>query len=145
MVHMERRGAPRASIRFVVLLITLLVAAACQTPSGQEAVTIVHQGGSQANGAATLTNGPGTNQFTVTVSMTGLPPGSHPEHIHTGVCPNPGAIQFPLTTLQASADGRAAAKTTINARLATVADGQHSINVHQPNLTPIACGTIPKG
>jgi len=123
-----------------------LLVVSCQAQAASSTVTVqispVH--GYQAHGTAVLQAEPGTNRYTVTVTMAGLSPGDHPEHIHQGVCPNPGKIAVPLTTLHAGSDGNASATTTVNGSLSSVTDGQHSVNVHQADLTQIACGTIPK-
>lgn len=123
-----------------------LLVVSCRAQAASTGVTVpvsaVH--GFRANGSAVLKAGPGNNQYTVTVTMAGLSPGDHPEHIHQGVCPNPGKIAVPLTTLHAGSDGNASATTTVTGSLASVTDGQHSVNVHQADLTQIACGTIPK-
>lgn len=134
----------RAGAILVLLLVAFLVVA-CQAQAAVNEMTVPISpvAGQQAHGTAVLKSGPGTNQYTVTVAMEGLSPGQHPEHIHQGVCPNPGAIVVPLATLNAGADGKASATTTVNGQLSSVADGQHSINVHQANLTQVACGAIP--
>jgi|GEM_PF-6686087 len=135
----------RGEVLLTLLLIAVLtVACQAQAAANEITVPISPVAGQQAHGTATLKSGPGTNQYTVTVTMDGLSPGQHPEHIHQGACPNPGAIAVPLTTLNAGADGKASATTTVNGQLSSVTDGQHSINVHQPNLAQVACGTIPK-
>jgi len=145
---MQRTAALR-SIRAGAILALLLVAVlvvACQAEAATSGITVPISpvAGQQAHGTAVLKSGPGTNQYTVSVTMEGLSPGQHPEHIHQGVCPNPGAIVVPLATLDAGADGKASATTTVNGQLSSVTDGQHSINVHQANLAQVACGTIPK-
>jgi uncharacterized protein (DUF2126 family) len=130
----------------LALLLVAVLVAACQAEAATAALTVPISpvAGQQAHGDAILRAGPGANQYTVTVTMEGLSPGQHPEHIHQGVCPNPGPIVVPLTTLNAGANGRATATTTVNGSLSSVTDGHHSINVHQANLAQVACGTIPK-
>ena len=134
----------------LVLLVVGLVAGCgsrntdpAEQPSGV-LVPISPLAGYAAHGDAVLAPTNSGNAFTVTVRMQGLTPGLHPEHIHVGVCPKSGAVLYPLTTLNAGSNGTAEATTTVNARLSEVTDGNHSINVHQPDLTPVACGDIPK-
>jgi len=139
-----RRPFRRGAIVALLLVAVLIVACQVQAAANEITVPISPVAGQQAHGNAVLKSGPGTNQYTVTVTMEGLSPGQHPEHIHQGACPNPGAIVVPLATLNAGADGKASATTTANGQLSSVTDGQHSINVHQANLAQLACGTIPK-
>ena len=130
----------------LALLLVAVLVVACQTQAAANELTVPVSpvAGQQAHGTAVLKSGPGVNQYTVTVTMEGLSPGQHPEHIHQGACPNPGAIVVPLATLNAGTDGKASATTTVSGQLSSVTDGQHSINVHQVNLAQVACGTIPR-
>jgi hypothetical protein len=87
----------------------------------------------------------------------------HPAHVHTGLCPTPGAVVFPLTDVSsAMADngtpmasgtmmGAASAipvqssVTKIATKLADIADGNHSIVVHESAANIgnyLVCGDI---
>ncbi len=138
-----RRSIVQPRVLFVAA--TIFFAVACQTASAESALstTISPLPGYSAHGTATLRATPSGNQFMITVAMQGLSPGAHPEHIHAGTCPKSGAIVYSLPTLHAGSDGTASATATIDATLSSIADGKHSVNVHQPDLTPVACGTIP--
>jgi len=87
---------------------------------------------------------------------------SHPAHIHTGLCPAPGDVIFPLTdvssamavngTPSAATDAGATSAipvegsiTTVKSALKDLADGNHSIVVHESKANIgnyIACGDI---
>ena len=84
--------------------------------------------GTAARGTATFTdNRDGT--FTVVVEMVGLGEGVHPSHIHQGSCQAEGVIKYPLTDLQAGADGKASATTIVKVDLATLKNGNLYIDV----------------
>lgn len=88
---------------------------------------------------------------------------SHPAHIHTGLCPTPGAVVFPLTdvsaqmaangTPMATQAGAGAASaipveasvTTVKTSLKDVLDGNHAIVVHESMANIgnyLVCGDI---
>jgi len=75
-------------------------------------------------------------------------PGGHPAHIHDGLCPDPGPIVAGLSDVsdQFAVDGQPAggdalgavtavpvmvSVTTVHMGVKDIADGRHSINVHQ--------------
>lgn len=98
------------------------------------------------SGIATITEQNG--KLTVSLLMTGAPSGvSQPVHIHTGKCPTPGAVKYPLSLL---IDGRS--DTTLQ-EVATINDLLKqlplAINVHKSAASPtiyVACGNIvPEG
>jgi hypothetical protein len=111
---------------------------------------LVPQNGSGVNGQATLLWNPTTDVLTVTVMARGLAPGTtHPNHIHVGSCPSPGAIVYPLTDLVANPGAVAQATTTFNGVDSVEFHGGWAWNVHQgPTLTApggatsIACGDV---
>ncbi len=87
-------------------------------------------------------------------------PGGHPAHIHDGLCPDPGPIVAGLSDVsdQFAVDGQPAggdtmgavtsvpvmvSVTTVPMGVKEIADGRHSINVHESAAqmgTYIACG-----
>ena len=79
---------------------------------------------------------------------------AHPAHIHTGLCPAPGDVVFPLTDVAAGAGAAIGAPsailvetsvTTVKSALKDLTDGNHAIVVHESkeNIGAyIACGDI---
>lgn len=135
----------RKSLALTVLL-TLLLALLVTAPAfAQQPVTITisPQAGQTASGTATLT--PVGSQTQVVLTMTGLTPGIHANHIHVGACPNPGDIEIPLADLNADTQGNASATTMVQTPLATIQATQHALAVHSGPLPAptIACGNIP--
>jgi len=86
---------------------------------------------------------PAENSLMVTIEVTGSPAGaSHPAHIHSGRCPTPGGVTSPLASV---VDGLSVTKLE-GVTLASVADGNHAVNLHRSAediSTYIACGDIP--
>ncbi len=135
----------RKGLAFSALLALLLAVLAVTPIFAQEPVTININPlpGETASGVATLT--PMGNQTEVVVTMSGLTPGVHSNHIHTGTCDNIGGIVYPLTDLNADAQGSASATTMLDVPLSTIQSAQHNITVHTGPLPAptIACGEIP--
>lgn len=108
------------------------------------------QDGGEVHGQATLVWNPATDVLTVTVMARGLAPGTtHPNHIHVGSCPSPGAIIYSLANLVANPGGVAEASTSFNGVTSVKFHGGWAWNVHQgPTLTApggatsIACGDV---
>lgn len=135
----------RKCLAFAVLLALLLAALAMTPIFAQEPVTINIDPlpGETASGVATLT--PMGNQTEVMVTMRGLTPGVHANHIHNGTCDDIGDIVYPLTDLNADDQGNASATTMLDVPLSTIQAAQHNITVHTGPLPAptIACGEIP--
>jgi hypothetical protein len=97
-------------------------------------------GGSGQHGTVTLKN-VGANQTQVTITITGEPlPAQEPAHIHTGACPTPGAVKWPLNNVV-----HGSSITTINAAFSEVNQGGFAVNIHQSptNIASYkACGNI---
>ena len=108
------------------------------------------QNGSDVTGLATLVWNPATKVLTVTVIARGLAPGTtHPNHIHVGGCPSPGAIIYSLTDLVANPGGIAEASSSFNGVTSVKFHGGWAWNVHHgPTMTApggatsIACGDV---
>jgi hypothetical protein len=116
----------------------------------QEAATVQLDpvGESGVSGTATLTAaGDGTD---VVLDVEGLAPGADARAtMHAGTCAVPSASFAALPDLKADATGRATAtgsvlfRGTENVALATMADGEHIIAIHQAGQV-VACGVIPR-
>ncbi|HTE84500.1 MAG TPA: hypothetical protein VK821_07190, partial [Dehalococcoidia bacterium] len=103
--------------------------------------------GRDATQAGTVTITPQGDTMLIVVNMTEPNPAGNGadqlNHIHMGKCPGVGAVQYPFTNI---VNGKST--TTVNASLASVSDGNHSINVHQGTAAPAsgiytACVDIP--
>lgn len=104
-------------------------------------VKFTEQNGSGVSGQAVLTQ-IGTSTVKVIVNTTGKPSGiAQPAHIHVGSCPNPGAVKYPLTSID-----RGASQTEIQTTLsALLTELPLAINVHKSAAetgTLVACGDI---
>ncbi len=114
---------------------------------GPAVVDLAPQGGSAANGTATLAFA-GRQALLVTLRVRALPACTvHPAHIHFGSCAGGGPIAFPLDDLVAGPDGTAAGTSVLPGILVIPPQGWY-VNVHQgPTLegagaTPVACGDV---
>ena len=100
-------------------------------------INLGEQNGSGQTGTAVLTpDGSGT-RVVLTLSNA---PGPHPAHIHTGQCPTPGAVVFPLTAVT-----NGTSETTVNATMEQIMAAPHAVNVHKsPQEIPVytSCGNI---
>jgi LPXTG-motif cell wall-anchored protein len=109
------------------------------------ALTATSTGG--PTGAATLTLR-GTTLH-VDVTITGLTPGAHPQHIHQGQCnaPSPPAgaandIIYPLPTLTANSSGVATGSADVTVTSPAIPANVWYYNVHQSDGTPVTCGNV---
>lgn len=90
-------------------------------------------------GTAVLSDVDGKTKVTVLIS--GAPTTAQPMHIHTGSCPTPGAVTYPLTSLT-----NGSSETVLDVPLATIMSQLPlAINVHQSATelkTFVSCGDI---
>lgn len=101
---------------------------------------------------------PNTNDIHIQVEATGLPPGFHAWHIHSGTCANSGGIVLAFTTagqnqgiddpIEAGMDGRAAEDAHIPSDRMTqqqLTGSPHALHIHA-NVSPpgesIACADL---
>jgi LPXTG-motif cell wall-anchored protein len=122
---------------FAVALTTVALLPASIEAQQSITINLTAQNDSGQNGTAVLTpDGAGT-KVVVTLSNA---PGPHPAHIHSGSCPTPGAVVYPLTSV---ANGQS--ETTVAASIADILRAPHAINVHKsPQEIPVytACGDV---
>ena len=129
----------------LILLLVLVVAGAAyyalrSDSASSITVTLSEQNASGEMGTAVLEEINGAVR--VTVSVSGQPDGSvQPAHIHTGACPTPGAVVYPLTSLQDNSS-----VTMLNVSLADLeAQLPLAINLHKSAAEAqiyIACGDL---
>lgn len=112
----------------VALALTLaLFASVASAQTNSITVQLAAQNNSGQNGTATLTAM--GDQTQVVINLPTGPAGAaveQPVHIHTGACPTPGAVVFPLSNLK---EGKST--TMVNAKLSDIANGKHAINAHK--------------
>lgn len=127
--------------RALMVLAGLLAASACggtaavpPSPATGITFTMAAQNRSGVSGNGQIEKA--TGSFTVTIKLTGLPPGSsHISHIHLGRCAQPGGIAFALTQVIADSSGAATATTVVPADYSVPASGWY-VNVHHgPDFT----------
>jgi Cu/Zn superoxide dismutase len=117
-------------------------ATASQTaPVSADAITVQMQAQSDSGetGTATLTRVDAT-KTKVTLQLENAPAGPQPAHIHTGNCPKPGAVKYPLTKVE-----NGTSETTVAASLDDLLAGAFAINVHKsPGEADVyvSCGDI---
>jgi hypothetical protein len=104
-------------------------------------VKLTAQNGSGENGTAVLSDV--TGGVSVVISLKGAPASAQPAHIHTGACPKPGGVKYPLTNVVNGASKTLVKGTTIAALLAS----PMAINVHESAADLqkyVSCGDITK-
>jgi Cu/Zn superoxide dismutase len=89
-------------------------------------------------GTATITYNPDARTLTVVVNASGLTPGAHAAHIHTGSCQSQGPVKFMLMDFVANAHGEIVneARTVSDVRTPIPASGWY-FNLHQGNHSNI--------
>jgi Cu/Zn superoxide dismutase len=89
-------------------------------------------------GTATITYSPDARTLTVVVNASGLTPGAHAAHIHTGSCQSQGPVKYMLMDFLANAHGKIVnqARTVSGVRVPIPPRGWY-FNLHQGNHTNI--------
>jgi hypothetical protein len=117
------------------------VAADTMSTMATATVKLAAQSDSGENGTATITDV--TGGVNVVIELKGAPATAQPAHIHTGACPKPGGVKYPLTNVVAGAS-----KTMIKGvTLAELTASPMSINVHESAADIqkyVSCGDITK-
>ncbi len=126
----------------ITLALTLaLFASVASAQTNSITVQLAAQNNSGQNGTATLTAM--GDQTQVVINLPTGPAGAgveQPVHIHTGACPTPGGVVFPLSNLK---EGKST--TMVNAKLSDIANGKHAINAHKSAAEAsvyTACGNV---
>ena len=143
-VRSQRRRAERLWL-LTRLLVTVFVmaAVACQSKLDELTIELIEQEDSGQMGTATLTAR--ADQTEVVIDVSAGPPADDPQpiHIHFGTCgPNLGSVHYPLNDVSAGKS-----TTLIDDSLASLADGNHNINLHKshPDIRIYtSCGNIPR-
>src|SRR5688500_1888894 len=122
---------------FAVAVTTIALLPGSTEAQQSVTVNLTAQNNSGQTGTAVLTSEGAGTKVVITLSNA---PGPHPAHIHSGACPAPGAVVFPLTSV---ANGRS--ETTVAASIADILRAPHAINVHKsPQEIPVytSCGNV---
>ncbi|NWJ47595.1 MAG: protein kinase [Chloroflexi bacterium] len=122
--------------------VTVVTTVAGNAPSLK--VQINPASGTKVSGFGVITD-MGNGQVRVEMNITGLEPGAHNSHIHSGSCANLGPIEYALNPLQADSSGKAQTVTVVSASFAEVTRGGLYLNVHNETGTPTynaGCGDI---
>jgi len=122
---------------FAVALTTIALLPAHTEAQQSVTIALSPQNNSGQSGTAVLTSEGAGTKVVITLSNA---PGPHPAHIHSGSCPTPGAVVYPLTSV---ANGRS--ETVVAASIADILRAPHAINVHKsPQEIPVytSCGNV---
>lgn len=108
--------------------------------SSRMEVVLSEQNNSGENGIAMLTEAGG--QTTVSLTVNNVPEsGEQPAHIHSGACPTPGAVLYPLTNVV-----NGSSVTVLDVDLATLRSQLPlAVNVHKSPAdikTYVSCGDL---
>lgn len=102
--------------------------------------TLQTQNNSGEQGTAVLSEVDG--KVVVTINMQGAPTTAQPAHIHSGECPKPGAIAYPLTNV---VNGQS--ETTLDVSMQGILDQLPlAVNVHKSQAelqNYVTCGNVP--
>ena len=83
-------------------------------------------------GAASITYSPSAKTLTVTVNASGVSPGNHAAHIHTGSCQNQGGVLYMLMDFTANSAGQITNQTrTVSGVTSPIPANAWYLNLHQ--------------
>ncbi|MBO0782843.1 MAG: superoxide dismutase family protein [Ktedonobacteraceae bacterium] len=98
------------------------------------------------SGRADLSWNPQNHVLTVTLHLSGLPPGStHAAHIHAGTCSAKGNILYPFKNVVANATGNVSTTVTTKNVTSGIPDTGWNITVHQgatAETGDLLCGNV---
>lgn len=130
----------RTAVVAGALALALPSLAMAQTPTTLT-IPLAAQNGSGVTGTAVITDlGGGKSKVVVTVSG-GKTATTGPAHIHSGKCPEPGAVVAPLTNV---ANGTST--TELAVPISAMLGAAHAINLHETGVAGVpgyvSCGNI---
>ena len=95
-------------------------------------------------GKATVAYDPAAQTLTVTLDASGLTPGMHAAHIHSGSCQAQGSVLYMLMDFQADGHGNVVDETrTVTGVTSMPADGTWYLNLHQGDSNSILVNGAP--
>jgi CHRD domain len=98
----------------------------------------------QLSGRATVTYDAAAQTLTVTLDATGLTPGAHAAHIHTGSCQSQGGVLYMLMDFQADSRGDVSNQTRVVSGVTSMpAGGTWYLNVHLGDSNTILANGAP--
>jgi CHRD domain len=98
----------------------------------------------QPAGRTTITFNAAAQTLTVTVTASGLNPGSHAAHIHLGSCQSQGAVKYMLPDFVADANGDVVDQTRVVTGVTSVpGPGSWYLNLHQGSMNQILANGAP--
>ncbi|MCR4264475.1 MAG: CHRD domain-containing protein [Candidatus Roizmanbacteria bacterium] len=110
-----------------------------ETTTTGSSVVLDEQNASGETGTVSMTEENG--QVTVVISLIGAPETAQPAHIHTGSCPTPGAVVYPLSNVV-----NGVSSTVLDVSMDDLISQQPlAINVHQSATALneyVACGDL---
>jgi Cu/Zn superoxide dismutase len=118
-------------------------AARSGTPTSTETLTAVEVSSTGVSygplqGTATIAYNPDARTLTVVVNASGLTPGPHAAHIHTGSCQSQGPVKFMLMDFLANAQGKVVNQTrTVSDVKTSIPRSGWYLNLHQGTHTNI--------
>ena len=107
-------------------------------------VDVNGQSRGRLSGNATVAYDPSAQTITVTLNATGLTPGAHAAHIHSGSCQAQGAVLYMLMDFQADSSGNIVNETrTVTGVTSMPAAGTWYLNLHQGDSGSILVNGTP--
>ena len=104
--------------------------------------TIGHDFGVPA-GHATIVYSPSAHTLTVTVQATGLQPGLHAAHIHSGSCQSQGPVVYMIPDFRAALNSKVNQTRVVTGVTGPIPPGGWYLNLHMGNSNQILSGGNP--
>ncbi|HEX3488000.1 MAG TPA: CHRD domain-containing protein [Streptosporangiaceae bacterium] len=94
-------------------------------------------------GKATIVYSPSAHTLTVTVQATGLQPGLHAAHIHSGSCQSQGPVVYMIPDFRAALNGKVNQTRVVTGVTGPIPPGGWYLNLHMGNSNQILSGGQP--